>query len=71
MSYQGEILFEACYSVWPDQELVVEADGKGGATLMIVEGNYPIDYLIRQQQSFASEDAAYDAADEMIEVTYG
>ena len=70
MSYRGEILFRACYSVWPDQELVVEADGKGAATLMIVEGNYPIDYLIKQQHSFGSENAACDAADEMLEATY-
>ena len=67
MSYRGEVLFKGCYSVWPDQELVLEADGNGGAALMIIEGNYPIDYLIKQHQSFASEEAACDAADEMME----
>jgi hypothetical protein len=67
MSYQGKLLFQSCYSLWPDEELVVEADGKGGATLMIVEGNYPIDYLIKRHRPFLSEDAACEAADEMIE----
>jgi hypothetical protein len=71
MSYRGEILFDACYSVWPDEKLIVEADGKGGANLMIVEGNYPIDYFIKQYRCFSSEDAACDAADEMIDATYG
>jgi hypothetical protein len=70
MSHCGEILFEACYSVWPDEQLVVEADGNGGATLMILEGNYPLDYFIKRQQRFASEDAACDAADVMIDATY-
>jgi hypothetical protein len=70
MSRRGEVLFEACYSVWPDEELIVEADGKGGATLLIVEGNYPIDYLIKQYECFSSEDAACDAADAMVDATY-
>jgi hypothetical protein len=71
MSYQSEILFEACYSVWPDEELVVEADGKGGATLMIVERNYPIDFFIKRHHCFSSEEAACDAADEKIAASYG
>ena len=70
MSRQGEVLFEACYSAWPDEELIVEANGKGGATLLVVEGNYPIDYLIKQYECFSSEDAACDAADVMVEATY-
>ena len=69
MSRQGEVLFEACYSAWPDEELIVEANGKGGATLLVVEGNYPIGYLIKQYECFSSEDAACDAAD-VVEATY-
>lgn len=71
MSNRGDILFEACYSAWPDEQLVVEADGAGGAMLMVVEGNYPIDYLIKQHESFESEDLACEAADAMIDATYG
>jgi hypothetical protein len=66
MSQRGEVLSKGCYSVWPDEDLVVEADGRGGATLMIVEGNYPIDYFIKQHQIFSSEDAACETADRML-----
>ncbi len=70
VSHRGEVLFEACYCAWPDEELIVEADGKGGATLLVVEGNYPIDYLIKQYEYFSSEDAACETADAMIDATY-
>jgi len=70
MSHRGEVLFEACYCAWPDEELIVEANGKGGATLLVGEGNYPIDYLIKQYECFSSEDAACEAADAMIDATY-
>ena len=50
-----------------DDLVVVEADGFGGATTRIVEGNYPIDYLSRHAKKFASEKAACDAAAEIVE----
>jgi hypothetical protein len=43
----------------------VEAGGQGDARLLIVEGNYPIDYLIKSERLFASEDEACEAADEL------
>lgn len=70
ISHKGELLFQGWYSAWPDEELVVEADGLGGANLLIVQGNYPIDYLVRKSKSFLSEDEACAAADEMLAGTY-
>ncbi len=71
MAEPGDILFQGSFSVWPDEDLVVEADGTGGAILMIIEGNYPIDYLVKQHHTFSSEEAACDAADKMIAATHG
>jgi hypothetical protein len=48
------------------RDIVVEADGLGGARLLIVQGNYPTDYLIHREQKFGLEDAACDAADAMV-----
>ena len=42
-------------------------DGKGGATLIVVEGNYPIDFLIHNDRNYVSEDEAFEAADRMID----
>jgi hypothetical protein len=65
ISALGEILFEGSESVWPEREVVVEANGRGGATLMVVEGNYPMDYLTIRQQQFSTEDDACEAAEEL------
>jgi hypothetical protein len=62
----GEILFEASQSVWPERDVVVEADGRGGATLMVVQGNYPVDYLTLRQQQFVTEDDACEAAEQLV-----
>jgi len=43
----------------------VEAVGQGDARLRIVEGNYPIDYLIKSERIFPSENEACAAADEL------
>jgi hypothetical protein len=62
ISRPDEILYHAPQSTWSDNDIVVEAGGQGDARLLIVEGNYPIDYLIRFERSFASEDEACEAA---------
>jgi len=67
VSYRGEVIFRAAYSIFPDEDLVVEADGAGGATLLVVEGNYPIDYLVKAQHEFDSEEEACAKADQMTE----
>lgn len=65
VSPRGEILVQASRSVWPEREVVVEADGRGGAMLMIVEGNYPVDYLTHRQQQFSTEEEACEAAEQL------
>lgn len=65
ISRQGEVLYRAPESTWSDNDIVVEAEGQGAARLLVVEGNYPIDYLIRSERLFASEDEACEAADQL------
>jgi hypothetical protein len=66
ISARGELLFQAPRSVWSATDVVVEADGEGGAKLLIVEGNYPADYLTYKEQFFPTEDEACEAAESMI-----
>src|SRR5437667_436448 len=67
ISNPGEVVFQAPQGRWSDNDIVVEADGIGGATLLVVEGNYPIDYSIKFQRKFPSEDAASEAAEKLEE----
>jgi hypothetical protein len=67
VSNPGELIFQAPQSRWSDNDIVVEADGIGGAKLLIVEGNYPIDYSIRSERKFRTEDAACEAAEKLQE----
>jgi hypothetical protein len=62
ISKRNEILYHAPQGTWSENDIVVEAGGKGDATLLIVEGNYPIDYLIKSERVFASEDEACEIA---------
>ena len=67
ISERGQILhrFDASYC---DEEIIlVEADGFGGAVLRVVEGNYPIDFLTREEQSFGTEAEAMDAAKNFLQ----
>jgi hypothetical protein len=65
ISRPNEVLYRAPQSSWSDNDIVVEAGEQGDARLLIVEGNYPIDYLIKFERLFASEDEACEAADEL------
>ncbi len=42
--------------------VVVEADGFGGATTSVIEGNYPLDYFARCEKRFQTEREATTAA---------
>ena len=55
--------------MWYEIDVVVEADGDGGAKLPLVEGNYPADYLAHQEECFQTEEAACEAADRLITPT--
>src|SRR2546427_12004744 len=65
VSNPGEVIFRAPQGVWSDNDIVVEADGIGGAKLIVVEGNYPIDYSIKSEREFRGEGAACEAAEKM------
>ena|SRR5437660_1378087 len=57
-----KVLFLAEVDGTPDQ-VVVEADGFGGATTNVVEGNYPVDYVVKFERSFPTEGEAEAAAE--------
>jgi hypothetical protein len=59
----GKVLFLRALNVTGDDVVVVEADGFGGATTSVVEGSYPVDYIIKWEKSFPSEQDAEAAAD--------
>ena len=65
ISPPNEVLYKAPQSTWSDNDIVVESEGQGGARLLIVEGNYPIDYLIKSERVFASETEACEAAEKL------
>ena len=69
VSARGEMIFQAPRSIWSATDVVVEADGNGGAKLLIVEGNYPADYLTHKEQFFHTEDEACEAAERLIAPT--
>lgn len=53
--------------MWSEYDIVVEADGLGGAKLLVVDGNYPIDYLTKSEKVFGTEDAACEAAEKLLD----
>ena len=67
ISNPGEVIFRSPQSAWSDNDVVVEADGIGGAKLLVVEGNHPIDYSVQFERRFASEDEACHAAEKKLQ----
>jgi len=61
----GKVIFLEPLDVCSDAEVVVEADGFGGAKTTVVEGHYPIDYVNKFERYFASESEAEGAADDL------
>jgi hypothetical protein len=57
------VTFLAHPDVADDSLLIVEADGFGGATTSIVEGNYPVDYITKFEKAFPTEREAEAAAE--------
>ena len=66
ISIPNTVIFRASVDPIEGEDVVVEADGFGGATLSIVEGNYPIDFLSLRETRFATESAAIQAAEGLI-----
>ena len=65
-SERGEVLFQASQGMWTDNEVIVEADGTGGASLQMVAGNYPIVYSVKFEKRYRTEDAACKAAETLL-----
>jgi hypothetical protein len=63
ISPPGDVLYRADLSYADDEIVVVEANGFGGATLLVVEGNYPVDFCTREEKTFPTEAEALEAAD--------
>ena len=66
ISPPNSVIFRAAINPVDDEEVVVEADGLGGAKLSIIEGNYPIDFLSLRETGFATEAGAIMAAEQMV-----
>lgn len=64
-SSPGKITYMAILDVSPDDRVVVEADGFGGAITSVVEGNYPMDYVTKFERAFPTEIEAERAAEEL------
>jgi hypothetical protein len=58
ISPPGCVLYLAPVNGSPLDMVVVEADGFGGATASVVEGNFPVDYFTKFERSFFSESEA-------------
>ncbi|MBI4326132.1 MAG: hypothetical protein HY674_12830 [Chloroflexi bacterium] len=59
----GAILYQAQCHTADDDLVVVVADGFGGTTTSVVEGNYPVDYYTKFEMQFETEQEAASAAD--------
>lgn len=59
------VIYQASISPVDDETIVVEADGFGAATLKIVEGNYPIDFMCLRETKFRTERAAIREAERL------
>lgn len=65
ISSPGEVTFLAHRDALGNDMVIVEADGFGGATTRIAEGNYPVDYVTRFERFFESEQEAEEAAEKI------
>jgi len=60
------IIFSAPLNAINDGLVIVEADGQGGGTASVVDGNYPVDYVTKYLKVFPTEPAARAAAEEIV-----
>ena len=69
ISAPGTILYSSPLCAIEDEVVLVEADGFGGATTCVVEGNYPVDYISKIEKHFSSEEKAICNAEDLVEGT--
>ena len=66
ISSPNSLIFRAAMNPVDEEEVIVEADGLGGARLKVIEGNYPIDFLSLRERKFPTESRAIAAAEEIV-----
>lgn len=59
----GALLYRELLDIYGGSSIVVEADGFGGASTSVVQGDFPVDFLARYTKKFDSEKAATRAAE--------
>jgi hypothetical protein len=64
---QEQSLYQATPDSLSNDVVVVEADGFGGATTRVVEGNFPVDYCAKCEKSFETEREAEQAAQQIVD----
>jgi hypothetical protein len=62
---RNEVISQYDVYATSDEKVIVTADGFGGATVLRVEGNYPVDYLMKNRRKFPHEEAACIFADKL------
>ena len=63
---KGEVLLHTAISMWSENDVAIESDGQGGAVLMIVEGNYPTDFIVHKTEKYHDTEDAFLEADKLI-----
>lgn len=71
ISAKDECLWRASLNSVDPDEIVVVADGLGGATVRQVDGNWPIDCLCIHERDFPTEDNACTFASSVTDEAYG
>ena len=66
ISSPGTVIYSSPLRSLEDEVVVVEADGMGGATTSVIEGNYPIDFIAKYEESFSSEKHAIRKAENLV-----
>ena len=69
ISSPNSVIFRAAMNPVDAEEVIVEADGFGGARLKLIEGNYPIDFLSLRETKFPTEAKAITAAEQLVDCT--
>ncbi len=63
ISPPGTVTFLTPGAAGSEDALIVQADGFGGATMSLIEGNYPLDYVTKFEKAFPTEEDAESAAE--------
>ncbi|MBX3329132.1 MAG: hypothetical protein KF722_01930 [Nitrospira sp.] len=66
ISSPGAVVYSSPLRSLEDEIVVVEADGMGGATTSVIEGNYPIDFTTKYEERFSSEEKAIRKAENLV-----